>query len=163
MLKISVIVPNYNHASYLKQRIGSILNQTYQDFELIILDDCSTDNSKEIIEQYRDYPKVKQIVYNTENSGSTFKQWNKGIELSRGEFVWIAESDDFAEPNLLEKLMTGIESDNNIAIAYCQSNRVNTNNIITGTWQTQTDKFGNDFKFDFMMNGRKYVCIEIFA
>ena len=50
--KVSVIVPNYNHSRYLNVRIDSILSQTFQDFELIILDDCSTDNSKEIIDAY---------------------------------------------------------------------------------------------------------------
>ena len=52
MPQVSVIVPNYNHAPYLRQRLDSIFNQNFQDFEVIILDDCSTDNSKEIIEEY---------------------------------------------------------------------------------------------------------------
>ena len=68
-MTISIIVPNYNHAPYLKQRIDSILNQTYQDFELILLDDCSSDKSRDIIESYRTNPHVTQIVYNDNNSG----------------------------------------------------------------------------------------------
>ena len=67
---VSVIVPNYNHAPYLKQRIDSILNQTYQDFELILLDDCSSDMSRDIIESYRTNPHVSQIDYNDINSGT---------------------------------------------------------------------------------------------
>ena len=55
---ISIIIPNYNHAPYLTERIESVLNQTYQNFEVIILDDCSTDNSREIIEKYANNPKV---------------------------------------------------------------------------------------------------------
>ena len=121
MPTVSVIVPNYNHAPFLRQRIDSILNQTYQDFELIILDDCSTDNSKEMIEQYRNHPKVSQVVYNTENSGSTFKQWNKGIELAQGEYIWVAESDDWCEPTLLETLVPPLEMDKNVVIGYVQS------------------------------------------
>jgi len=105
--KVSVIIPNFNHAAYLKQRIDSVLNQTYQNFELIILDDCSTDNSKEIIEQYRNDTRVSNIVYNTENSGSTFKQWDKGINLSSGDYIWIAESDDWCELNFLQTIMEG--------------------------------------------------------
>ena len=77
---VSIIVPNYNHAPYLEQRFDSIYNQTYQDFEVIILDDCSTDASKSIIEKYRNHPKTKHIVYNSSNSSSPFKQWNKGID-----------------------------------------------------------------------------------
>ena len=76
---VSIIIPNYNHARYLKQRLESIFNQTYQNFEVIFLDDCSTDNSSDIIEQYKDNPHLSQIVVNETNSGSPFKQWNKGF------------------------------------------------------------------------------------
>ncbi len=82
---ISVIIPNYNHAFYLEQRIESILSQNFKDFEVIILDDKSTDNSKEIIEKYRNHPPhISTIIYNEANSGSTFIQWNKGVSLSKG-------------------------------------------------------------------------------
>ena len=119
MPTVSVIIPNYNHASFLKQRINSVLHQTFQDFEIIILDDCSTDNSKEIIEDYRLYPKVKHITYNKANSSSTFKQWEKGINLATGELIWIAESDDVVEPTFLEKLVTLAAQNSNIVLAYC--------------------------------------------
>ena len=62
---VSVIIPNYNHAPYLKERIDSVLNQTYQDFEVIILDDCSPDNSVEVIEQYRSNPHVSRSSSST--------------------------------------------------------------------------------------------------
>ena len=102
---LSVIVPNYNHAPYLKQRIDSILSQTYQDFELILLDDCSTDDSRNIIESYRGNPHISHIIYNESNSGSAFRQWDKGIALAKGEWVWIAESDDWADPTFLAKML----------------------------------------------------------
>ena len=129
MPKVSVIVPNYNHASFLQQRIESILNQTYQDFELIILDDCSTDNSKGIIEQYRNHPKVSRISYNIENSGSTFRQWEKGIHLSQGEYIWIAESDDWCEPTLLETLAPKLDLNKDIVLGYVQSYCIDGNEI----------------------------------
>jgi glycosyltransferase involved in cell wall biosynthesis len=72
MPKVTVITPNFNHARYLSRRIDSILSQTFQDIELIILDDASTDNSREVIESYAKDPRVKTI-FNAENSGSTFK------------------------------------------------------------------------------------------
>ena len=78
---VSVIIPNYNHAKYLEQRIDSVLNQSYQDFEVIILDDCSKDNSRDVIEKYRSHERVSHIVYNEQNSGGTFNQWNKGLSL----------------------------------------------------------------------------------
>ena len=108
--KVSVIVPNYNHASYLKQRIDSILNQTFQDFEVIILDDCSTDNSLEVLSHYKNHNKVSHCVFNDTNSGSTFKQWDKGIQLAKGEWIWIAESDDWAEPEFLETINTHLRN-----------------------------------------------------
>lgn len=105
MPTVSVIVPNYNHASFLRQRIESILNQTFQDFELILVDDGSTDDSRDIMEHYRNNPHVSHIVYGEINSGSAFLQWDKGIALAKGEWIWVAESDDYAEPTFLERLM----------------------------------------------------------
>lgn len=118
---VSIILPNYNHAVFLEKRIQSILNQTFQDFELIVLDDCSADNSKEIIEQYRVHEKVSHIVYNKTNSGSTFRQWDNGISLAKGKFIWIAESDDYCEPNFLFELISPLQEDESLVIAFCQS------------------------------------------
>ncbi|MDQ6813604.1 MAG: glycosyltransferase, partial [Bacteroidota bacterium] len=129
---VSVIIPNYNHAPFLQQRIDSVLNQTWQDFEIIILDDCSTDASSEIIESYRNHPRISTIVYNPSNTGVAFKQWQKGIELSKGDWIWIAESDDWCEPVFLETLLNGIT--NNTAIAVAQSVVVSSKGEIL--WQT---------------------------
>lgn len=101
MPRFSVIIPNYNHAAWLEERIESVLNQTFTDFELILLDDCSTDNSREIIEKYRQHPKVSHISYAEQNSGSPFRQWQKGLSLAGGDWIWIAESDDRSEPVFL--------------------------------------------------------------
>jgi glycosyltransferase involved in cell wall biosynthesis len=118
MFLVSVVVPNYNHAQFLKERLNSIFNQTFQDFELIILDDCSTDNSKEIIESYRLFSNVS-IYYNKKNSGSPFKQWKKGIKLAKGKYIWIAESDDVADPQFLERMLNILEKGH--GLAYCRS------------------------------------------
>lgn len=118
---VSVIIPNYNHSRYLDERIQSVLNQTYQNFELIILDDRSTDNSLEVINKYRDNPHVSQIVVNEENSGSTFKQWHKGFELAKGELIWIAESDDKCEKEFLETLLHFFEQEPQCVLAYTRS------------------------------------------
>ena len=115
---ISVIVPNYNYAHYLERRLDTILGQTYQNIEVIILDDCSTDNSREVIERYRLHPKVREIVYNTTNSGSPFKQWDKGIHLAAGDLIWIAESDDYCELNFLEELVKAICRKPNCVLAF---------------------------------------------
>ena len=121
MFLVSVIVPNYNHASFLRQRFDSIFNQTFQNFEVIILDDCSTDNSKEIIEEYRNHPQVSHIIYNETNSGSPFKQWAKGFNLAKGEYIWIAESDDWAELNFLEEMVSALQKDCDTVLAFSNS------------------------------------------
>jgi len=120
MPKVSVVIPNYNHARFLRQRIDSVLHQTFQDFEVILLDDCSTDDSRSILASYAGDPRVK-IEFNDANSGSPFKQWNKGVRLAHGEYVWIAESDDYANEHLLERLVAVLDADPQVAFAYCRS------------------------------------------
>ena len=110
---VSVILPNYNHSVYLEERIASILNQTYQDFELILLDDCSTDNSKDILLRYKDHPKVSSLVFNERNTGNTFIQWDRGIRLAKGKYIWIAESDDCADNHFLEETVTALAKNPN--------------------------------------------------
>jgi glycosyltransferase involved in cell wall biosynthesis len=123
MSTVSVIIPNYNHARFLRQRIESVFGQTYQDFEVILLDDCSTDESQSILREYAAEPRVR-IEFNEKNSGSTFKQWNKGVLLARGKYVWIAESDDYANERLLAKLVSRLDADPNAVFSYCRSWRV---------------------------------------
>lgn len=120
---VSVIIPNYCHAKYLDQRIQSVLNQTFRHFEVIVLDDCSPDNgaSKAVIEKYRKNQHVSHIVYNEVNSGSTFKQWEKGISLAKGELIWIAESDDKCLPILLERLVHKFEENKKLVLAFCKT------------------------------------------
>ena len=133
MPKVSVITPNYNHARYLHQRLDSILNQTFQDFELIILDDASTDNSREVIESYAKDPRVRTIL-KAENNGSTFKQWNLGVSQAKGEYVWFAESDDYADPALLETLVDRLDRHPNVGLAVCQSWTVDQDSKLLGNY-----------------------------
>lgn len=119
MPKVSVVIPNYNHARFLGRRIESVLAQTLTDLEVILMDDCSTDHSREVIARYASDPRVR-VELNEQNSGSTFKQWNKGLRLARGEFVWIAESDDWAQPRLLERVVGALEA-NACGIGCCES------------------------------------------
>lgn len=133
MTLISVILPNYNHAAFLEQRIQSILSQTYTNFELIILDDASTDNSKAIIETYQSHEKLSHIIYNDTNSGSPFLQWQKGIALAKGEWIWIAESDDTALPGFLSAVAAMAQQNPGAGICYCDA-------AITDAGGTETGK-----------------------
>ncbi len=121
---VSIIIPNYNHGQFLNQRIESVLSQTYKNFEVIILDDASEDNSIDIINSYAGHPKVSQVMLNTNNSGSVFSQWFKGIELAKGNYIWIAESDDYCEPDFLQNIMQVFVSDIEFGLVYTGSNAV---------------------------------------
>ena len=150
---VSIIVPNYNHAVYLRRRLDTIFNQTFQDFEVIILDDCSSDNSKEIIEEYRNRPQVSHIVYNETNSGSPFKQWAKGFELAQGEYIWIAESDDWADLNFLSTLVPELNKKNTI-VAFSNSTIVYPNKMELALDITSSTLFnGLDFLKKHMIYG----------
>ena len=152
---VSVIVPNYNHARFLRQRVDTILAQTLQDFELILLDDCSTDESRSILTGYAGDPRVR-IEFNDVNSGSTFKQWNKGVRLARGKYVWMAESDDYADERLLERLVTVLENEPAAAFAYCRSWRVTKDNRVDGFGDWYLDLVDPErWKADFCVDGRE--------
>ena len=99
-MKISVVTASYNYQDYIKEAIQSVLNQTYHDWELIIVDDCSTDNSVEVIKSYKD-DRIKLFV-NEKNLGlkETVK---RGIEKASGEWIVFLESDDILTSDNIEK------------------------------------------------------------
>jgi glycosyltransferase involved in cell wall biosynthesis len=153
MPSVSVIVPNYNHARYLRQRINSVLEQTYQDFEVILLDDYSTDDSQSILLEYASDPRVR-IDLNDKNSGSTFKQWNKGVRLARGRYVWMAESDDYADERFLEKLVPRLDADSDAVLCYCRSRRVSSEDASYGFWDSYLSFLdGQRWSMDFSASG----------
>jgi len=122
--QVSVIIPNYKHAPYLKERIDSVLNQSYHDFEVLLLDDCSPDNSRAIMEEYRSNPHVTHVIFNEQNTGNTFLQWERGIKLSSGQYIWIAESDDVAHPDFLDTLVKELERHPQAMVAYSHSQMI---------------------------------------
>jgi glycosyltransferase involved in cell wall biosynthesis/outer membrane murein-binding lipoprotein Lpp len=133
--KVSIIVPNYNHKLYLKQRLDSIFAQTYDNYEVLLLDDCSTDDSRKVLLRYAKAHKDKvRVFFNDENSGSVFAQWQLGIAHATGDLIWIAESDDYCDPDFLEKLVSRF-SDESVMLAYAYPRFV--------------DEKGNDLDFTY--------------
>lgn len=159
---VSVIVPNYNHAPFLPQRIESILAQSFQDFEIIILDDFSSDNSREILEEYSGHPKVTNIIFNPVNSGSVFKQWLKGIRLSFRKYIWIAESDDFANELFLETMVDILERNPNVVLAYCDAGIVSSGTKVYPFSKFSTERneiFNCKLWLDsFKMSGKDFIA-----
>lgn len=160
--KVTVIIPNYNHSRYLPERIESVLNQTLTDLDILILDDCSPDNSREIIEAYaaRD-PRIR-LLFNEQNSGSTFVQWNRGLGQARGEYIWIAESDDYAEPHFLETLVARLDADPEVGLAYAMSISVDENSQPTGNHyhfyeEVDAQRWAHDFTIPGIELVRRYM------
>jgi len=141
--------------------VDSVLGQTFQDFELILLDDCSTDESRSVLSSYAGNPRVR-IEFNEVNSGSTFKQWNKGVRLARGEYVWIAESDDYADPQLLERLVSRLDAEPNAVLCNCRSWLISGDGELSGFLDSyladlDTHRWTADFSGDGREECRKYL------
>jgi len=152
MPRISVIVPNYNHLKYLPERLESILGQSFQDFELILLDDCSTDGSAAYLDSFADNPKVKAVIHGESNSGSAFKQWRKGFEAASGELIWIAESDDSCSPELLAALVAEFDRDPACVLAFCASMLTDENGN-----KKNIHRYQQEIGTDLRMNGEAFV------
>ena len=111
MPKVSVIVPVYNVEKYLVRCINSLLNQTLQDFEIIFIDDGSTDNSKKIIEKHLNLHREKIKYYYKENGGLSSAR-NYGIPYARGEYIAFLDSDDYIEPTMYEEMYNIAKKEN---------------------------------------------------
>ncbi len=155
MPKVSVIVPNYNHGRFLAQRLDSVLAQTYTDFEVIYLDDRSTDNSAEVFEAYAKNPRI-QCVVNATNSGNPFVQWNRGVARASGEYVWVAEADDYAAPEFLEKLTSVLDAHPKAALAFCQSQFVDEEGRATGNSADWCPRLASDF-----VSSGSELCLDV--
>jgi glycosyltransferase involved in cell wall biosynthesis len=149
---VSIIVPVYNHAKFLGTRINSILQQTFRDVEIIILDDASVDNSAQVAAQWAHHPQVR-ILRNDQNSGSAFKQWQKGVQAACGEFVWIAEGDDACKPEFLLELLPFFQ-DSEVVMAYSDSVTIDENGQYTATYQAYCEELDfNHWKMDYVVSG----------
>lgn len=117
--KISVIIPIYNVESYLRQCLDSIVNQTFQDIEIICINDKSTDSSLSILNDYAQKDSRIIILENDERKGQAFSR-NKGIEIAKGEFIGFIDADDWADFKMLENLYNkAIKTDSDVVM--CQA------------------------------------------
>lgn len=164
--KISVIIPNYNYSKYIIERIDSVLLQTIPIYELIILDDASTDNSVEIINNKidiikKEYPKINvKFIPNKINSGGcVFAQWQKGLKEASGDYVWIAEADDSSNTLFLETALNFFKKNKNLVLFYSESKRIDDNDNVTAlNCQDWCDIFHtNRWQKDYVNNGKDEV------
>lgn len=166
--KISVVIPNYNYEKYLIERIDSVLFQSYPIYELIILDDCSTDHSMELIQKKISHLKTVfpiRLICNERNSGSVFAQWQRGFAEAKGDYVWIAEADDSCSPRFLETVIKGFE-DPDTVISYCESltmdgeNHILMENLRSWIDQTGCGKWENNYTRDGITEIVETMCIN---
>lgn len=116
---VSVVVPSYNHAEFLVRRMDSLVSQTYQNIEILVIDDCSTESNIEIIRRYSAYPNIKLII--REQNGGWVTVNNQGVEVSSGEFILFAQCDDDCDPRLIERLVDAMKINPTAGIAFCRS------------------------------------------
>ena len=134
MPKVSIIIPVYNTEQYIEKCLNSILDQSYDDYEIIIVNDGSTDNSIKIIDNYVKKYNQKIFAYTKKNEGVSIAR-NFGVEKSSGEFITFVDSDDYIDKHMLEKMINKAESDNfdmvicNLLYIYPQKSVVGKNNI----------------------------------
>lgn len=113
--KISVLIPAYNYARYLPEAIDSVLAQSYQDFELIIVDNCSTDNTIEVLEKYVLKDSRVKIHVNKTNIGM-YRNYNQALLLANGDYIKFLNADDTFHPNLLEEFMKAFQSNPSVSL-----------------------------------------------
>jgi len=117
---VSVVIPLYNRGEYIEEAIDSLLCQTYENIEIIVVDDCSTDDGISVVESYRD-DRIK-IVRNEVNSGTAATR-NRGFQEAKGEYVALLDSDDIALPDRIEKQVRYLEENKDIYLV--GGNRLN--------------------------------------
>lgn len=120
---VSIIFTSYNHKEYLQQALDSLIDQTYANTEIIVIDDNSSDGSKEILKTYAATPKISLHLLE-KNTGSYVKASNYGASFAKGEYYMFAQCDDFAEPDQIEKLMGAFAAHKNVGVVYSKSKLV---------------------------------------
>ena len=141
---VTVIIPNYNNSIFLKNVISKILASTYNNIEIIIVDDKSTDNSINIISQIVDN-RIK-LYENKENFGTYYAR-NKGILMSKGGYILFVDGDDFIEPTYIENMVNGLKNSDNRVWGYgIRFERVYLNNKLQVLYRNKTNSYNILFK-----------------
>jgi glycosyltransferase involved in cell wall biosynthesis len=151
---VTVLVPSYNHGIYLRERIESIYAQTYQSFELYVIDDCSQDNSDQVISQLQSEYGFTYIR-NELNSGTPFASWERICTLAKGKYIWVCESDDVAEPSFLEIAIGRMEANPKAVLFYANSDVIDEDSKVIGNTESYFQDVWKEkrWKKDFSANG----------
>ncbi len=129
---VNIVVPSYNHGRYIGERIISIVNQTYRNWRLLVIDDCSDDNSDKVIRELQSKYGFKYIR-NSKNSGTPFSSWARLSELPRSDYVWICESDDIADKMFLEIGIEKLRKNPSAVLFYSASKIIDESGMVIGS------------------------------
>lgn len=154
---ISVIVPIYNVADYLSKCIDSIINQTYRDLEIILVDDGSTDDCPKICDAYKEKDN-RIIVIHKENGGLSDAR-NAGIEIAKGEYISFIDSDDYIDESMYETMLSNLEA-TDADLCICGFDRVNDNGEVRSTFSYKDSELTRNDAFEMLVQGNVYFIIS---
>ena len=155
---VSVIIPVFNAETYLERCIKSVVNQTYKNLEIILINDGSIDRSKEICESWKKRDS-RIFIINKKNTGVSDSR-NQGIKEANGKFITFVDSDDYLEINMIEYLSKSIEEDKS-DIAICGFNYFNDKKIISKTKKTKKNILDKDKFIEEILIERLDMFIEL--
>ena len=163
---VSIVMPSWNTAKYISQSIESVINQTYTNWELIIVDDHSSDNSIDVIQKYLIDKRIKLIV-NSRNCGAAISR-NRALMAARGEWIAFLDSDDLWHPKKLEKQIKFMK-DNHYFFSYHKFEKIDENNQKLGVCvsgpkvvtKRKMYNYGYPGCLTFMYNAKKFGIIQI--
>ncbi len=149
--KISIIVPCYNQAQYLDECLQSVLDQTYSDWECIIVNDGSPDNTEEVTKNWTE--KDDRFKYIHKKNGGLSSARNAGIEIARGEFILPLDADDKIAKNYCELAVAEFKKDKDLKLVYCLAEKFGEEN---GLWEL------SKFSLRFLASGNMIFCSAFF-
>jgi glycosyltransferase involved in cell wall biosynthesis len=130
VIKVSIITPSHNCSAFISETIQSVLNQSFSDWEMIIVDDCSTDNSVEVIQSFVELDSRIKLIQLSENSGAAVAR-NRAIEAAQGRYIAFLDSDDLWLPYKLEKQLAFMQS-NDYPFSYAAYDKIDENGQVFG-------------------------------
>jgi glycosyltransferase involved in cell wall biosynthesis len=153
---VSIIFTSYNHSNYLSQALKSLVSQTYSNFELIIIDDCSTDGSQEILQEFQSqFPQKIKLHLLSKNTGSYVKASNFGAKMASGTYIIFAQCDDYSEVNQFERLVSVLEQNPDIGVVFSCSKLIDQNgNFIITDFDLRSSAFKRKCATDSVVPGK---------
>ncbi len=164
MPKLSIIVPIYNSGKYLYKCINSLLRQTLDDIEIILVDDHSIDNSLNIINNYqRLYPDKIKVLSNIENKGAGYSR-NKGLLVATGEYIGFIDSDDYIEPDMYEKMyVTAVNNNDDIVVTNMDLKYLGLDfSFLSRKCPTEQNRFDIKENKEYLVNAKPSCCNKIY-